>query len=137
MNAWTIYWILQLDSINGFVGIAAFLSGALFVAIHVFILLSAGEDHWSWNQENMPARLAYRARAAAWGKRLAILVAVLLPINALLPSTKTAAAMVIVPAIANNETIRKESGELYDLAKQALRDAVTDKAKSAAKEATK
>lgn len=44
--------------------------------------------------------------------------------SSLVPSTKTAAAMLVVPAIVNNERLQKEASELYQIAKKALKEAV-------------
>ena len=124
MNAWTIYWILQLDSINSAFFVCPFLT---LGAIAFIAFVSDGEAVFDESEK----------RFYKWPKVVSGICAVMLFISIFIPSTKTMAAMVVIPAIANNETIRKESGELYDLAKQALRDAVTDKAKEVTKEATK
>lgn len=50
---------------------------------------------------------------------------------AFLPSTKTAAAMIILPAITSDEVVEpmgKEARELYELAKKVLRDNVGERA---------
>lgn len=65
------------------------------------------------------------ARGAAYHRlapRIAVVAGVLLTVNAFLPSTKTAAAMIVIPAVANNEAIQREAGELYGIAKDALRE---------------
>lgn len=136
MDAWTIYWILQLDSINCF-AIFAGTGASLACVVAVFARIGSLSLAEIW--QDMPDSREYkRYMAAANGdmkliKPAALVAVVMLGIATFLPSSKTAAAMVVLPAIVNNETIRKESGELYDLAKQALREAVTDKAKEAAK----
>ena len=142
MNAWTIYWILQLDSINGLLWALLALVGMAEVIALVVWLHGAAANPDSWYSETFKedARAAQQRAPQAKSYFVRMLLTAFIPLcllTALIPSTKTAAAMVIVPAIANNETIRKESGELYGLAKQALRDAVTDKAEDAAKEAAK
>lgn len=43
------------------------------------------------------------------------------------PTTKEYAAIKIIPAIVNNETITEESKEIYDLAKQWLKEASKDR----------
>jgi len=42
------------------------------------------------------------------------------------PSSKTMAMMKVIPAIANNEDVQGECKELYGLAKQGLKELVTD-----------
>ena len=120
MSAWTIYWILQLDTIGNAMGLISFL-GLLFVPLGWAFSIDVIKSLWAY--------VACSLATAAWA--VAVMAAIFLP------STKTAAAMVIIPAIANNEAIQKEAGDLYQLAKQALREAVTDKAKEATEEASK
>ena len=124
MNAWTIYWILQLDSISGTLNVLAWSAlltvigltlwnGISWVDGEMFPILS--------DPEKRAAARAVRSRS----RKAALKVAVPLFIfSALVPSTKTAAAMVVLPAIANNERIQHEAGDLYQLAKQALANAV-------------
>ena len=47
----------------------------------------------------------------------------------MIPSSKTVAAMYVIPALANNEALKIESKELYELAKGALKDMVKEDAK--------
>lgn len=132
MNAWTIYWILQLDSIREGLMILTVMLALLAGFAALFGTIQSSSCYRD-DDPDIAAGKAKQAMAAKWMKP----VLALFVLTLFIPTTKTVAAMVIIPAIANNETIRKESGELYDLAKQALRDAVTDKAKDAAKEAAK
>ena len=44
----------------------------------------------------------------------------------LVPSTKTLAAMLVLPAIVNNETVQEDASEIYGLALEGLRKAVED-----------
>ena len=132
MNAWTIYWILQLDSIReGFMILTA-IFGVLVGVLALFGTIQRA-DCYGDDDPAIALGKAKQTLAAKWAKPLVALFVLTL----FIPTTKTVAAMVVLPAIANNETIRKESGELYDLAKQALRDAVADKAKEVTKEAAK
>lgn len=117
--------------------VAASIAAIVAGAIYIFAAMNKAEDGFSWNESKLPERQEFRRLILKKAKPVAALTVLLATVATLLPSSKTAAAMVIVPAIANNETIRKESGELYDLAKQALRDSVTDKAKEVTKEAAK
>lgn len=120
ISPWEIYWVLQLDSIG-----ALFFVGAIVSAFAAAGILFAGalatdrgcypsaEQDKSWAQLK---RLALRAL---------VLTCVLAPCAALTPSTKTAAAMIVLPAVANNKAIQHEAGDLYKLAKDALKNAVT------------
>lgn len=50
-----------------------------------------------------------------------------------IPSTKTIALMVTLPAIANSEPVQKDLPELYQLAKEALKEQVSGKANPSSK----
>ena len=126
MNAWTIYWILQLDAISSAFWLANLVLATAAAALTIFNGISRFDTNEFPMLCDPEARIAAcKARSGVRRKVVAALVPIFL-ISAFLPSTKTAAAMVVIPAIANNETIRKEAGDLYALAKQALREAVTD-----------
>lgn len=112
ISPWEIYWILQLDSIRDFFGAGVFLFGAagLMATIFAPILFDSYSDF-----------KASPKKVFGWiGSGLLVFSAAL----CFTPSTKTAAAMFIIPAIANNEAIQKEAGDLYSLAKQALTEAI-------------
>ena len=131
MNAWTIYWILQLDSINSSLSLAATIATCFTLGLAVMYLAHSLADPTRWSApENKASAQKSLDMAPGVGKfAVRMLLFAMLPLwtaATLIPSTKTAAAMVVIPAIANNETIRKEAGDLYALAKQALREAVTD-----------
>lgn len=116
ISAWDIYWVMQLDTIGMAMGtISVF--GLIVVA--VVWGAAACEIRRLWG---------YLVAVAVTGVWFVCLLAAIF-----LPSTKTAAAMFVIPAVANNETIQKEAGDLYKLAKQALREAV-DAPKDEAKE---
>lgn len=102
MNAWTIYWVMQLDSINSGVALLTFFGCLACPFLWLYVLEET---------EGLGARVL--ATFASF------FAAVLVALAILLPSSKTAAAMVILPAIANNEQVQKEAGDLYALAKQA------------------
>lgn len=130
MNAWTIYWILQLDSINGLAGIVAILSAIAFIILFVGKKISADfAEIWA-DSPGHPEYKRYVAKERAATRALkpaAVCLAVFATVSAFLPSTRTAAAMVVLPAIANNETVQREAGDLYQLAKEALRNAAAPK----------
>lgn len=114
IDAWDIYWVLQLDTIGFAAALLTLVGGAVVALAWIGFL-----DSDTRLSLFVPAMLTL-----LWLPVLALAV--------FLPSTKTAAAMFVIPAIANNETIQRESGELYDLAKQALAEAVKpDKSKPA------
>lgn len=119
ISPWEVYFILQLDEIRGMFTFFAFMLG-----VGCFIAFFAG----AILRDNYPEHPSY-----ASGKRLhdvivpRLFFALLVcgAINSFIPSTKTMAAVVILPAIVNNETVQKEAGDLYALAKQGLKELVT------------
>lgn len=117
MNPWIIYWVLQADDIQCAFGVgAAVCAGVCAIYAFVGALLAPTAD-------TCPKDLL-KAKSCLRNAKIAAIPAILLGVLfSLAPSTRTAATMVILPAIANNEAIRDEATELYDLAKDALRNA--------------
>jgi hypothetical protein len=122
ITAWDIYWVMQLDSIGAAL---SFLSaGGLMLAVALTVW--NGISRFDTNE--FPSLCDVDARKAAWAvranlRKTVLLVAVpLFVVNAFIPSTKTAATMIVLPAVANNETVQREAGELYGIAKDALRE---------------
>lgn len=105
ITAWDVYWVMQLDSIIVLAALAMIVGG---VAGAVMTLYGTVEDE--------PA-------AARMGKRALAVAAVAAVVMAFAPSSKTAAAMIVLPALTSEavtEPLAKEAAELYGLAKKAL-----------------
>ena len=64
-------------------------------------------------------------RLAKW--ILIPIVALSLSVNALVPSSKTVAMMVVIPAIAQSKVVQKDLPDIYDIAVTALKGALTHK----------
>jgi hypothetical protein len=111
ISAWDIYWVMQLDTIRSALGVAS-----------VFALVATAMSALA---------IAIEGASPRYAKFFGAALAPLAIAAALVPSSKTAAAMVVLPAIANNQTIQREAGDLYGIAKDALRNL------SAPKEQTK
>jgi hypothetical protein len=122
ITPWEIYWVLQLDSIGNFFGIAfAVLLAGMIVTLVVGCFAT---DRGAYPSEAQDKEWSAIKRTCL---RILIALCVVGSVASLLPSTKTAAAMIIVPKIVNSPTIQHEAGDLYNLAKQALRDAIAPK----------
>lgn len=138
INPWTLYWILQLDSISTLFIVLMLVASAVAIAAAIWWGINASVDTSHYNSESSKERALVRMPLC---KRTTIQATAafvtLLTLTALLPSTKTAAAIVIIPAIANNPNVQREAGELYDLAKKALADAVADKKPAVVEEKAK
>lgn len=104
ISPWEIYWVMQLDTI----GVASVFLTILCLPSAVVTAIAASEGDLPWY---VPITLAHFA-------------AFFLVCAVFLPSSKTAAAMLVIPAIANNEAIQKEAGDLYRIAKDGLRELV-------------
>lgn len=108
MNALQIYLVMQLDSLSAGLIIIGLLCicWALVTAAHADGSLFGDEEKAGYR----------RARRRLYTGLITIAIVIFIP------STKTMAAMLILPQIANSETIRAEAIELYQLAKDALRE---------------
>lgn len=122
MSAWTIYWILQLDSINSGIAVLVIVGG-IFVGFAAIFGTMQRTSAYGEGDPDLVAGKALQSFAFKWSKPLLVVFLA----GLFIPSTKTVAAMVVIPAIVNNQAMKAEAGDLYRLAKQALREAVTDK----------
>jgi hypothetical protein len=91
ITGWEIYWITRLDAILVVFGTLA----ALFlIALLCFALIAGAEGCRGETYKR-------------WIFRLALPAIVFVIITALIPSTKTAVAIYVIPKIANNEQVQK------------------------------
>lgn len=120
ISAFDVYLVMQLDSIVSTATIFAIIAGLASV-LNLVIGVIASID-----EEDFAPRLLRS------GKLCLSACLVFAAVATLTPSTKTMAAMIVLPALTSDEVVqpvKKEAAELYDLAKQALRQAVEDKSK--------
>lgn len=114
----TIYWITRMDGVNmmlTFVAVALVVaSGATFIS---GIGLATKTRNYSYETEE------YVRRVNELGRRILKWLYVLVPavlativLLVLMPTTEEAAAMYVIPAIANNEKVQTVGNRLYDLA---------------------
>ena len=120
MDSSTIYLVMQADSVITCAAFISFLTGIAFlvsligkIAMETVISTNSYEnkDDEEW--------------LCMWKNVLKITTPVFvvsLLIATLVPSSKTMATMYVIPAIANSETVQDEASEIYQLAKEALRD---------------
>lgn len=116
ISAWDVYLVMQLDSIRAalFVICGLGVTSALFVAGPMAGIAD-------WDEKKSMRRKSTRALIAC---------VVGLLFGAVIPSSKTAAAMILVPKLTSPEVVQplsKEAGELYGLAKEALRNLAEDR----------
>jgi hypothetical protein len=120
MSPFLVYLLFQADSIGDALGFIAALAGvALIISIPVRIAAKATLD----TDEVSP--LVHRACGVA-----NLVCPFLIAAGILMPSTKTIAAMIVLPKITSPQaidTMSKESRDIYDLAKKALTKLADDK----------
>lgn len=132
ITSWEIYLVFQLDHINSAAVMVATGSGMAAVCVLIAWLVFASDDPGQWsNGGYKAAAIRHNEQAPALRKIFfQLLVFLFLPsfaLATLLPSTRTAAAMIVAPKIINSPTAQHEAGDLYKLAKQALENAVAPK----------
>ena len=105
VTAWQMYWITRLDSINTFVVVSAFLFFTVFGGSLATILANVYDSS------------KFRVITAT-----SLILAVLFGVSAaFIPSTKDAAAIIMIPEIANNQDVQdvvKTAPQLLNLKMQ-------------------
>ena len=112
ITAFDIYLVMQLDSISC---ILSAITLFLIIAI-VFFSMACIDD---LGEGRMPKYI----------KHAIVYLLIIMAINSLIPSSKTAAAMIIIPKIASDKNIDYFSGEakeLYKYFKQSLLEDMKD-----------
>lgn len=110
ISAFDVYLVMQMDS---FVNVAA------FSAVMASILVVCGLPFWAGLDEGK-----------RYAKICGVIIIVMTIVAAILPSTKTAAAMIVLPAITSDRVVSAmtpELRELLDLTKDALRNMAGEK----------
>ena len=114
ISPFEVYLVMQLDKIEaGSVLVCLLLVG---LCLFLWLTIAGRADHLKETDEY--------AKWVQLAKLFSVGLVGMVIFTTLLPSTKTAAAMLILPAITSDEVVEplgNEARELYDLAKQALR----------------
>lgn len=120
MSPFLVYLLFQSDSISAALTIIAVIAGLAF-CIAVPVKMAAKFDM----DTDDGAAIAYKtSRAAIW------VCPFLIAAGIFMPSTKTIAAMIVLPKITSPQaidTMSKESRDIYDLAKKALANLADEK----------
>ena len=119
ISPFEVYLIFQLDAIRGAAEGVLLISAIISAALIFVGCMAASEGVLSWK---LYAYIVAITGSITFGSLLTV---------ALVPSSKSAAAIILIPAIANNESVQAEASELYTLAKEGLRTLVSDEKKSA------
>lgn len=108
LSAWDIYWVTRLDEISCALVIVGF---GCMAGLLVSLVLMAHPDH----------DLCFKP-----GKKICVTSLVVgcigLGVNTLIPSTKQAAVMIVLPAIVNSEAVQQIPNELTTLAREWLQE---------------
>ena len=107
----TIYWITRLDAIKDLLG------GAVFVCFFLLVLCVGGFGMASNELEEHPIVRALLAMGVLIGLLGAPAAGIA---HTFIPSSKEYAAMLVVPRIANSETVQEMGGQVVDLARERL-----------------
>lgn len=140
INPWMLYLVLQADEIKNAVGTTSMLFAACAAAAGLITCMiqdlnrpnpydTRENERSLWEVEKL--RLQKRAKRAAIACVAFTLTAAA---SNLIPSSKDMAVLMVLPAIANNEAVQSEAREIYDLAKQGLKDLVGDDSRSGAEQ---
>ena len=126
VSAWDVYWVMQADTIGS---VAFALSIFLGLAAVALTVVSAMQFDMSkiWDEDHKKHKeyVSLGTRARGLARTLALWFLPVMTVTTLMPSSKTMAAMILVPAITSEHVVAPvtaEAKELYALAKQALRE---------------
>jgi hypothetical protein len=120
MTPFTIYLWQQADSLKSALGTAAF-------PCFVIGFIGTVATCIALTMEDDPEAEGKMRQLRKWSVGSLAIGFFLASLAFLVPSSKTIAMMVAIPAIANSEPIQKDLPELYQLAKDALKEQITGK----------
>lgn len=119
MSPWVIYWVMQADEIRLCVElITAICAIVLVVGAVSCVVCSAAPS--SESERKIASWLRRRGFYPAVGFFVAILGV------AFIPTTKSLCAILTIQVIANNETIQRDSREVYELGLERLKDSLRE-----------
>lgn len=124
ISSWTVYLVMQLDSISSGLTFLTCLGLSVVAVSILWNAISKADANEFPSITDVDARKVQWVSRDKWRNRTLVFVLPLFFINMLIPSSKTAAAMLVIPAIANNAKFRAEASDLYDLAKKGLEKVV-------------
>lgn len=129
MTAFQVYLILQLDTIKVAMGVPIAISAVFAIAgtIMYFCSLDNLKPHIDYETDaDSEARIE---EAKRWNSTSKKMLSFFVPVfvlfvcaTTLLPSTKTAAAVVLIPALTQNEELNSDLGEIYNLGIQRIKE---------------
>lgn len=130
MTAWQTYWLFTLDGIKEWTAAPAIICLLIIIASMIAVTAPAIV------QEEEACEAVFKWNCRYWPWLIPTLLVFSL-LSTLIPSTKTMAAIIVLPRIAsadNLDTVSKDAGDIYKLAMVRLKDAIGE---PEAKEASK
>lgn len=116
LSPWLIYWLMQLDNICKFVDVVAFLGSVL---LGVLIVIRVGCKNAPKHDEG--AKVFYDATTKLC-KFSSVIIPIFILLNVFMPNTKTVAAMVLIPPIANNEQVQQIPEDILVFVRSVLKE---------------
>jgi hypothetical protein len=112
MSAWQIYLIGQASDVAAslfILGVVSFICSAACAAGRGDDMMDDTPKNWSRTRRAFIAGIVF------------------ISLSAVIPSSKTLAAMYVIPPIVNNEQVRQDAGEIYKLAVEFAKDKLGEK----------
>lgn len=116
----TVYFILQLDSIRDALCLSLIIPAAIFGGLRCLALFA----HETCDSKDEKSESKQRVEKCWQWNRIAALVAAGLIIYGIVPSTRTAAGMIIAPAVVNSNAVQSDIPELYVLGVERIKAAL-------------
>lgn len=127
ISSFEIYFISLVDKIRTLSETAIFLSFLSIAVLSVFWIIGKNESYKTEDDEKIIKKLS------TYIKRIAVCFICCILINVFTPSSKTIAAMYLIPAIVNNEHIQNSTSNalkmLEELTKEWLEDFIKKESK--------
>lgn len=123
MSAWTVYWLFKLDDIQCVLLVFSLIVGVAMVVWTFGYFVNIDSDY--------SKKEAHRYLRLIRGFGYPLILAVIT--MTFMPSTKTMAAIIVLPRIASSENLNvvsKDAGDIYKLAMVRLKEALGETASS-------
>lgn len=117
MTAWDVYWVMQADSVRW-----------SFAAIAVLLGIVTLSTAFCAADEDEPEDVRASSNRISWMALFGLFVVAVC--GMMYPTTKTMAAMYVLPKLANNEQLQQDAGDVYELAIQAIKEQLQTKGES-------
>lgn len=124
ISAFDVYLVMQLDSVGTFLTVAFLIGIVVCILLAIFGGINGNSSRMYPSLDSSQREAAVSAAQLSMARKLIIPVLLVGVFNSLIPSSKTAAALIILPALTSDaafEAVAPEARELYELAKDALR----------------